>query len=264
VLSSSLTRLRSMTRVRFALKAGAWHLLASGAVASAAALVVFLVWYPTPYAAIAGGFGLFALLMSVDTVLGPTLTALVASPTKPKAELRRDIALIIAVQLGAFAYGMNVIAQARPVFLSFEVDRMRVVTAADIEPKALASAPVEWRNLPWNGPKLIAAVKATNSADMVRSVTSALGGSDISTQPDRWRTFASQQDAAWRVARPVAALLARYPEESGRVEAFARQAGQPTSQLRWMPVLSRRASWVVLIAPPKAEVVGYLPIDGFF
>lgn len=253
-----------MTRLRFALKAGALHLLASAVVATAAALVVFLVWYPSPYSEVAGGFGLFALLMSVDVVMGPTLTALVASPRKPKGELGRDIALIVALQLGAFAYGMNVIAQARPVFLSFEIDRMRVVTAADIEPKALATAPIEWQHLPWDGPKLIAAVKATNNADMLKSVASALGGSDISTQPAHWRTFASQQDAAWRAARPIATLLARYPEAAERIEALARTAGQPTSQLRWMPLLSRRASWVVLVAAPTGKPVGYLALDGFF
>ncbi len=51
-------------------------------IAALAAALVFLVWYPSPYSTLAGGTGLFLLIVSVDVVMGPALTAVVASPGK--------------------------------------------------------------------------------------------------------------------------------------------------------------------------------------
>lgn len=98
-------------------RAAGLHLMLSAAVPASAALLVFLLWYPPPYAAIAGGLGLFALLVSVDVVPGPALPAVAASQGKPLSELRRDLAVIVTIQVAGFAYGMYSIALAWPVFL---------------------------------------------------------------------------------------------------------------------------------------------------
>ena len=82
------------------------HLLISGAIAAVASLLVFRVWYPPPFAAVAGGLGLFGLIVGIDVVVGPLLTAVVASAAKPLAELRRDIAVIAVFQSLAFGYGI--------------------------------------------------------------------------------------------------------------------------------------------------------------
>jgi hypothetical protein len=242
----------------------ALHLLASAFVASLAAVVVFALWYPPPFAAVAGGFGLFIILISVDVVLGPMLTAIVAAPGKPVRSLRRDILVIAVVQLAGLTYGMHAIAESRPVALSFEVDRMRVVTAADIEPETLDEAQPGFRTLPWTGPRLLAAVRPTQPDEVLRSIELGLGGFDISMFPRHWRDYASQSEAAWRVSRPVSELLAKYPQAGADVERLAKAAGQPAQALRFMPLLSRHASWVTLIAAPDARVLGHLPYEGFF
>jgi hypothetical protein len=254
----------SLSMPRRRLVAGGIHLLSSACVAAVSALVVFLVWYPHPYASLAGGLGLFAILVSVDVVLGPALTFVAASPGKPKAELRRDIAIIIVIQIAGFAYGVHTIALARPVFLSFEIDRFRVVTAADIDTSTLAEAPPGLRSLPWTGPRLIAAVKPTDPKEQLRSIDLGLAGFDLSMIPRNWREFSSQSATAWRVARPVSALLAKYPALAGDVKTIEGSAGTKADDLRFLPVMSRRQSWVALLAGPDAHIVGYLPVDGFF
>ena len=55
-------------------KAAAIHLLISLAVASIAALLVFVLWYPGAFRYLAGGRNLFLLVMSVDVVMGPVLS----------------------------------------------------------------------------------------------------------------------------------------------------------------------------------------------
>src|SRR5882762_3071798 len=103
------------------LRAAATHLLASAVVAGIASLVVFKLWYPSPFSTVAGGSALFLILISVDVTLGPALTAVIASPGKPQTEFIRDLAVIVVVQFSAFAYGLYTMALARPVALAFEV-----------------------------------------------------------------------------------------------------------------------------------------------
>lgn len=240
------------------------HALASIAVATLGALLIFRLWYPQPFDTIAGGAALFLLLVSVDVVLGPALTAIVARPGKRITELRTDIALIVVVQLAAFAYGVYSIALARPVFESFEVDRFRVVVAADVDPDELRNAPEPWRTLPWNGPKLIAAVMPRDPEEQVRSIQLGLSGIDLSMVPSNWRAYDSQRDAAWRAAKPATALVQRYPSVAGQLAKIAAEQGTPPDDLRYLPLVSRHASWVVVLAGAEARPVGYLPVDGFF
>lgn len=246
------------------LRAAGIHLLASALVAALSAALVFLVWYPRPYDTLAGGAGLFLLIVSVDVVLGPALTAVAASPGKALAELTRDLAVIVVIQLAAFGYGLYTMALARPVLLAFEVDRLRVVTAVDIDPATLGDAPAALRRLSWTGPTLIAAVKPDNPDDQMKSIELGLSGVDLAMQPRQWRDYASHADAVWRVARPVSVLLAQHPELAPDVAAIARSVSQPPAALRFLPLMSRRASWVSLVASPGAQVVGHLPVDGFF
>jgi hypothetical protein len=239
------------------------HLLASAAVAAVGALLIFTVWYPVPFNLIAGGTSLFLLLVSVDVVLGPALTLVAASPGKSRREFRRDLAIIVAVQLAAFCYGLYTIALARPVFESFEVDRFRVVTAADIEANELEKAPPGMRTLPWLGPKLIAAVPPSDPQEYLKSIELGLAGMDLSMIPSNWRTYESYKEAAWRAAKPVSKLIAHYPSIAEDLAKAAAKQRKSSVELRYLPLVSRQASWVVLLASPDARPIAYLPVDGF-
>ncbi len=246
------------------LKAAGIHLLASALIAALAAALVFLVWYPSPYSTLAGGTSLFLLIVAVDVVMGPALTAVAASPGKGRSELTRDLAVIVVLQLAAFGYGLYTMALARPVALVFEIDRFRVVTAADIEPAALAEAPAGLQSFPWTGPRLIAAIKPTDPAEQMKAIELGMAGFDLSMQPKYWREYGPLADTAWKAARPVPVLLAKYPQMAAEVARIAKDAGQPEPALRFLPLMSRQASWVTLVAEPGAKVVGHLPVDGFF
>lgn len=240
------------------------HLLVSVGVALITSFVVFKVWYPPPYAEIAAGTTLFLLFLLVDVVLGPALTLVVADPAKSMNALRRDLVVIVAVQFAGLAYGTYALALARPVYLAFEVDRLRVVTAADIDPATLEEALPHLRTLPWSGPRLIAAVRPTRPDEVLRSIELALAGFDISLIPRNWQDYAAQRDVAWSVAQPVSSLRTRYPEADSSIAQIAAETGQSPDSLRFLPVESRRESWIALISAPDARIVGYLPLDGFF
>ena len=240
------------------------HLAASAAVAGAVAIVIFRLWFPAPFEVVAGGRSLFFLLVSIDVVLGPALTFVVASPGKPKRQFRRDLAAIVVVQLAALGYGIHTISEARPVLVSFEIDRFRVVTAADVERSQLALAIPGLRTLPWAGPRVIAAVKPTDPDEQLKSIDLGLAGIDLSMLPKNWRSYDSERSKAWARARPVALLLEHYPERRSELKNIALSASRPVESLRFLPLLSRQASWVAILSPPDVRIVGYVAVDGFF
>jgi hypothetical protein len=245
-------------------RAASLHLGACLLIAALAALLVFLCWYPWPFAAITDVAPVFLMLVGIDIAVGPALTLVVAKPTKHRAELVRDLSVIAILQLGALAYGLHSVASARPVALVFEADLLRLVTASDIEPESLAEAPQSLRELSWRGPTLMSATKPTDADELLRTIELGLAGVPLAALPKYWRDYATQADQVWQTARPVPALLTRYPNLKADAAAIARDAGQPPEALRFVPLVSRQASWVALIAAPNARVVGYLPVDGFF
>jgi hypothetical protein len=245
------------------MRAAVLHLGASVLMASLAALLVFAVWYPSPFAALTQVGPVFLMLVGIDIVVGPALTLVIAKPTKPRAELIRDLSVIAALQLAALGYGLHSVAAARPVALVFEVDLLRLVTANEIDESTLAEAPANLRSLSWSGPRLMAVAKPTDPDEQLRTIELGLSGIPLAALPSYWRDYASYADKAWQKSRPVSDLLAKYPQLKPQVAAMAERAGQPPEALRFLPLMSRQSSWVSVLAP-GAQVLGHLPVDGFF
>jgi hypothetical protein len=255
----SMQSLLTWKRVR----AAVLHLGVSLLMAGLAALLVFMVLYPSPFAAVTQVGPVFLMLVGIDIVVGPALTLVIAKPTKPRAELIRDLSVIALLQLAALGYGLHSVATARPVALVFEVDLLRLVTANEIDDSTLAEAPASLRSLSWSGPRLMAAAKPTDPDEQLRTIELGLSGIPLAALPKYWRDYASYADKAWQKSRPVSDLLTKYPQIQQEVAAIASQAGQPPEALRFLPLMSRQISWVSVLAP-GAQVVGHLPVDGFF
>ena len=64
------------------------HLAISIIVAIAAALLVFLVWYPSPLQKAIGVGDVFWMMLGIDVVLGPLLTFVVFKQGKKNAQVR--------------------------------------------------------------------------------------------------------------------------------------------------------------------------------
>jgi NADH:ubiquinone oxidoreductase subunit K len=240
------------------------HIGCSAIVVLVAALVVLLVWFPPPFASIAGGTSLLLLLMSVDFVIGPALTAVVASPSKPRKVLQRDVFVIVVLQVAAFVYGMFTVSVARPVALAFEMDLFRVVTAADVDDSSLDKAPAaSLRKLSWTGPKLLSAVRPANPEEQLRTIDLGMAGVHLSNLPQYWRPYEESRAAVLSASRPVVELAQRYPKAQPALEEIARVSGGGMETLRFLPLVSRQATWVTIISAADARVVGHLPFDGF-
>lgn len=244
------------------------HLCISGAIAYLLALVVFVFWYPSPQREMVGGSELFLLVVAVDVVMGPLLTAVVFNAKKTRAHLARDLSVIAALQLAALSYGAHTVWLARPAILAFEVDRYRVVTAADLEESSLKEAPPELRSLPWTGPRTVSAIKPVDVAAMTRSVELGAAGFDMGMQPFTWKPFDEKQARAmWAAAKPIDALIRQLKSKADFVKLNdavenAISHGYSEEQLRYLPIVYKDKFWTALVTE-SGEIAAYATVDPF-
>lgn len=251
--------LHSSPRFRFALKNAAWHLLISLILAGLAALLVFGVWYPYPYAELTGGLALYKLVISVDIVCGPLLTLILASPSKKLKERIVDFSLIGMIQLAALIYGLCNVSLARPVVSAFETDRINVVTAAEIDVNDLSHAPKDLQDLSWFGVRRV----GLREDEANQGLDLSLKGVEPSMRPSWWLPDSQQEREKIRKAMKPLSVLAKargMNEESILEQASLRNDGK---ELYFLPFTSARSKEWVVILNEQADFLGYAPIDGF-
>lgn len=252
----------SLRRARW--QAALIHLGCSALIALAAAALVFLVWYPWPYSVLAGGIGLFILITGVDVVMGPLITLVVFDRRKPWSELRRDLAIVVLLQLCALGYGLHVIFVARPVALALETDRLRVVRAGDVAETELPLAPPSMRQLSLTGPVLLRTERPTDPAEVLETVERAMSGFDLGMRPKYWRAWdAAASREVLAAAKPLDALRVRYAARRAEFDAAVARTGLKAPQLRYLPMLSQHDDWIALVDAQSGNLVGYAPFNAF-
>lgn len=256
--------LPTQARVGFALRAAGLHLGASLVLALLAAAVVFGIWYPYPYRELVGGKQLFMLVVAVDVVCGPLLTAVLFNPAKPRRELLIDLGLVAFIQLAALVYGLYSVAVARPVHMVFEVDRMNIVTAADVQSDDLLKANAPWNELPWTGPTLIGLREPIDNDDMMKSLDLSLQGNEPSQRPHWWQSYELSRPVVLKRAKSMTQLRVKHPTQGPLIDAAVARSGSTEAALLWLPLTSFKSTeWVVIIDSKTGLPLSYLPIDGF-
>ena len=249
---------------RSRVRAASIHLGASALVAALAAGLTFGLWYPWPYSVLAGGLGLFVLVCSVDVIMGPLITLVIFDTGKPWGELRRDLIVVVLLQLAALGYGLNVMFQARPVVLAFEGQRFRVVTAVDVLIDELPKAPPSLQSLSLTGPVVVGTEAPTDPDGQLKAIDMAFGGFDLGMRPQFWRPWdATARKNALAAAKPLGPLQQRYAARASEFDAAIGRSGRPAAQLRHLPLLSRHADWVVLLDAATGEIAGFAPFNAY-
>ena len=245
------------------LRASAIHLGISLCIALFAAALVFGLWYPYHYREISGGRELFFLVVAVDVIMGPLITMAIFNRTKLRRELLMDFTVVGLLQLAALGYGLWTVFAARPVHLVFEYSRMTLVHAIDVDADLLAKAPPSLQKLPVTGPTVISLRPFKNSAEQFDATTAALKGFPLAARSDLWQAYEPARADVLKVAKPVAELRARFSHQAAQIDWAIAATGRPVTDLRYLPLLSRKTAWTVLLDSTTAEPLGYLPLDSF-
>lgn len=253
----------SKDRLRFAAVWALMHLAASATVASLAGLVVFGWWYGMPWRHLLGVGSIFGLMVAVDVVAGPLLTAVLANPRKLRRERWIDLSFVASIQLAALAYGMGSVYAARPVILAFEVDRLVVITANEVQVDQLPDALPQFRKLSRAGPQFVSLRKARSSDEFLQSLEQSIQGITQAMRPGWWRPFDEAIPDVLKRAKSLQSLIERRPADREALEKSARQSSHPIAKLRYLPLTSSKVNdWLVLISESGA-VVGYAEVDAF-
>lgn len=245
------------------LRASGLHFAISVGIAALAAALVFAVWYPGSYGEISGGHHLFLILISVDIILGPLMTLAIFNRTKPRRELRRDLAIVGLVQLAALGYGMWTVFVARPVHMVFEYDRFRVVHAIEIPDSLLSHTPAGVKALPIFGPTVLALRPFRSPDEKLQATMAALNGLSLSARPDLWETYPEARAEILKAAKPAKELKQRFPDRAAELDKAFASTGRPIDSVVYLPMVGRKSFWTVLLDSTSGEVLAYIPIDSF-
>lgn len=252
-------------RFEAALRAAGLHLLLSAAFAGGLVLVLYLLWFPAPYQDLVRAGRLPWLILLVDIVCGPVLTAIVYDRRKPRRELFTDLSVVVLLQVAALAYGIYALAQARPVVTAFEVDRFEVVIAADLRGAALSDAPMGLRSLSLSGPRLACTRAARNGDERWESISHSLAGLPPARRPGWWRPYEECREQVRERMRPLAAAYgAAEPGARETIEDAVARSGHPLESLYYVPLTrqQRLDQWSMLLDRHGAPL-GHVRLDGF-
>ena len=239
------------------------HLLASLLVASLAAVLVFLFWYPYPYRELAGGRELFLLIVAVDLVVGPLLTFVVFNRSKPHLELWRDLGLVALIQLGALGYGLHTVWQTRPLFLVQEIDRFKVVAGPVLDGAAVKDLHSVLQTHWYKGPQTVA-IRDPKDAQERQTVMfeSIQGGRDYAERPEFYLPYEGEAALkSLKRAKPLAVFLQKQPDQQDAARKLAIEKGADIAEWFYLPVIARQ-DWVAVL-DKQGQIQGFLPGDGF-
>lgn len=249
----SLDRAPAMTLNRYQAFTG--HLGLSAAVAAVSAALVFLVWYPSPLAAATGVTGIFLMLLAIDVIVGPVITLIVFNPSK-KA-LKRDLLVVLVLQVAALLYGMNAVFAARPVYAVFNVDRFDLVLANDMtEAKLQKVEASRFKSLPGFGPQVIAARRPGTSKERNEILFgAAAGGDDLPQLPQYYVAYGDARTEAAKRAQPIDALRELNRSETARVDDLARRHAGRAAGVGYLPLRAKVVDMAVIVARDTGEVL---------
>jgi len=235
------------------------HLGLSALVVAIVILFVFFVWYPSPFFEATGTASVLKVLIGVDLVVGPLLTAIVFKRGKPYLKL--DHSVIAAIQLAALIYGVSVLYEERPYYMVFAVDRFHVL--ADKDAVIADPADLSWIDKPAIGPAAIVANLPTSLEAQQRLLEETLfeGKPDIERRPEFWAPYDEFTDMIAARTADLSKIRRGAPEMTDRLDALVLRSGKPESELGFLPVAAKKGNVSAIIDRTDSTIVGVLDID---
>jgi hypothetical protein len=216
-------------------KAALLHLAISAVVAAATFTVIYFLWFPGELFKAAGGLKLFFLIAGVDVTLGPLLTLVVFVPGKKG--LRFDLTVIGLLQVAGLAYGVSVLAEARPAYIVFVKDRFELARANYITPEALEKGRAAgYGKVPVTGPVIVGSRLPTDPDEQFRIASEALaGGIDLHGYPQYYRPYDEVRDEVVRMAQPLDKLRRYNADRANELDRALAELGRKEEEVRYLP-----------------------------
>ena len=246
-------RLTRRHALAFRLRAFGMHLLVSAAVLGVLLGTLYLGWYRWPGWYLADASQVVLVMIGVDVVVGPLLTFVIASASKPRRALARDLAVIAVVQLVALLYGSLNLWHGRPLYYAFSENVLQLVQAYDIEAAEIERArPQNAALLPhwYSLPRWIWAPLPQDPAARGRIIASAVsGGDDVISMPryyQPWEAGLAQLRTQLKKVDDVGYFM---PKDKQILKEKMRAAGLAPEQTNAIPLTGRGRPLLAVFDP---------------
>lgn len=255
-----LNKMLFQQRLRAASRASLIHFGFCLLIATLVASFVLFVWYPAPYNRMAGGNHLLFILIGVDVVCGPLLTLVVFNPAKPRAELFRDMGVILTIQLAALGYGIYSIWEARPLYLVFEVDRFKVISLPDIDASKLSGLPAEIQPGWLKGPQIVGLRPYQNQEERNKILfESVQHGRDYGEHAEYYTPLTEKiKTEIQNKERQIFSIKKISDHERKKLEDMLQSSD---SKYYFLPVMAKN-DWIAILNQ-NTEILNFIEADGF-
>ncbi len=248
--------------MKFRLKAFGTHLACSALALTLVLGALYRGWYHWPGWHLTEAVHVVVVMVGVDVVIGPLITLIIANARKPRRELARDIAIVVAVQLIALGYGATTLWHGRPLYYAFSVNCLQVVQASDIDPEAarvarekdLLLAP-HWYSLP----RWIWAPFPKDKAEADKIFQGLMqGGYDIIGYPQYYRTWREGAPELRTQLQKVGDIKFFPPQQRVLLEKRMRAAGFPTDKANAIALTGRGSSLLAVMDPQSLTLLAII------
>lgn len=225
------------------------HLSVSLFVALLAIIIVFVFWYPSPINKALGVTHIFLMMLAIDVVIGPILGWFVYK--EGKKSLKFDLMVIIFLQMIALGYGIYSIAQARPAWLVFNVDRFELVKNNEIDRSHIIKAKPEYQSSPFLKPEYVAVKNIENKKEKNELMMQEIfKGVSLAQRPELYQPLDLAKGEIQKRCQKLDILI-QFNEQND-VNKILAKFPQATA---WLPLQTHSIDMVVLINKEKAGVV---------
>ncbi len=230
-----------------------WRIAATACVLLLAVAIVRLLWYPGVYFSISGIAKLVVVMVAVNVIVGPGLSAFVYKPGKSGLVL--DFGVLAAVELAALVLAMSAIYARQPFYTVYAVDRFEVVTRNEVDTARIGYPDLRIR--PGFEPRLVYAQMPEGEAlQLLIDETVFEGKKDIDRRPEFWKPYTAGIPVLKAAAKPLENLLNGDDGRAGHVQHWLLQQGGSLRDFLYLPLRGKHGDAAMIL---HAEI-GY-PVD---
>jgi len=246
--------------MKFRLKAFSLHLLGSATTLTLILGTLYFGWYRWPGLHLADATAVVVVLVGVDVVLGPLMTFIIASKSKARRVLARDIGIIVAVQICALVYGSTSLWNGRPLYYAFSVNELQMVQAYDIDSQEAELGRQQNGELAphwYSTPRWIWAPLPADPEEAGKIVSGTIAGADdVTSMPryfKRWEQGLTELRAQLKRVDDVAYFSRG---EKAKLKKRLQAAGFAPDQLNTMPLTGRGKPLLAVFDLANLKIIG--------
>lgn len=233
------------------------HLFGSAVVLILIFALVRFVWYPEPFFSSASGINLMTILVPIDLVIGPLITLIIFNPKK--TSLKFDMACVLVCQIAFLGYGLWTIYAARPVYVAFDEDWFRLVTANEVDAKDQVKAKYPtFRSLPLFGPQIIGTIMPADPEKRAQLVVTSVNGIGVQNLPEYYVPYNDVMPIVKSVAKSVNDIKYLTDDERRRASSFELKMTEQGRQVRFIPMRTKTKLLFVAVEPLSGAVIEIL------